>query len=257
MYFYLLNLATLPVKPKIFTIWPFTEKVCWHLRYINNNDDDDRSSRIKNNTNNNSSNTSFICIISVSVLSWLILKASTLMLVDTCLLIWRVLIHPGLPTFLGGGFVAYHCSFPQAYITPFRLSHSRNKSRHPVNHYRWLYLIPWLTDSICLLYVSNNCSVISGLFYLRVVFIRPIFMHWITSMQTSRGTLWEASFDMNKHWIEMSSGQSSQLYLQLWSSPLVAKPCSNCASLFTHFSPQHICENTLIIMYWITTRFGN
>lgn len=99
-----------------------------------------------------------------------------------------------------------------------------------------LYFIPQLTDAICLLYVSSNCSIISGLLYLRVVCTWHSFMQWSTCTQTSRDTLRESRFHMNMNLIEISLGQSSQPYLLLWSSLLMVKWYVNYASSFAHFS---------------------
>lgn len=99
-----------------------------------------------------------------------------------------------------------------------------------------LYFIPQLTDAICLLYVSSNCSIISGFLYLRVVCTWHSFMQWSTCTQTSRDTLRESRFHMNMNLIEISLGQSSQPYLLLWSSLLMVKWYVNYASSFAHFS---------------------
>lgn len=149
--------------------------------------------------------------------------------------------------------MAYHWSFPTEFTSLFSLCYSRNKA--PLNHYYLLHFIPWLTDAICLLYVSNNYSIISWLFYLRVVFTWHLLMYWTTSMQASRDTLHEAGFDMRKHLIEIFSRQSSQTYLLLWSSPQIVKQCIGCTPQFTHFSSQHIvlCGN-MLIMYSIAIK---
>lgn len=49
--FCLPNWVSLPIKPKVFTTWPFAEKVCWHLRCSNNND---RNTWSKNNSHQSS-----------------------------------------------------------------------------------------------------------------------------------------------------------------------------------------------------------
>lgn len=78
--------------------------------------------------------------------------------------------------FLEGGLWLIIIYFLGLYHT-FQAFLFQKQVKTPLNHYCLLYFIPQLNDSICLLYVSNNCSVTSGLFYLRVVFTWHILMH--------------------------------------------------------------------------------
>lgn len=145
---------------------------------------------------------------------------------------WPIL---GLPTFFKRSLWLTIVIVPQVSITLFMLSYSRNSSRHPQSTTIAVFHSS-VTDAICLLYVSSNCSIISGFLYLRVVCTWHSFMQWSTCTQTSRDTLRESRFHMNMNLIEISLGQSSQPYLLLWSSLLMVKWYVNYASSFAHFS---------------------
>lgn len=150
---------------------------------------------------------------------------------------WFIIFPQNLYHLLGSAISEIHQGTPEPLL--FAVFHS---------------LVNWCNSFI--LCVKKNNGIISGLFYLRVVFTWHLLMHWTTSMQSSRDTLCEAGFDMNKHFIGIFSRQSSQTHLLLWSIPQIVNQCISCASQFTYFSAQTycMCEN-MLMMYSIATKF--